>query len=231
MSRVSPIRWESAPVSPAITSPVSPATKKTDTKPRSIWSRIGRSLARRSAKVSVEDISFPNPPHETSADEISVATPPPLRPAAERISTFLGRSRGFMSPAPRRSESLGQRNYTQHACDLADKHFEEHKVSSAREIFEELLDTPAGRDFVNLQAAVLRARKRGIIRIRLQRESVETPWGVLFFKPSQLKALGWTSDQVSVTMFRHASKFEFIKAIPRQDSHLHSHAQLHLHSH
>ena len=55
---------------------------------------------------------------------------------------------------------------------------------------------PSGRDFVNLQAAVLRARKRGIIRIELERESEEIPWGVLFFKPSQLKALGWISDQV-----------------------------------
>ena len=111
--------------------------------------------------------------------------------SAQRTSTSL---------APRLSDSAHNSpslpNYTERACALADKEFEDDEVNSAQEIFEELLDTPSGRDFLNLQAAVLRARKRGTLRIELQRESTDVPWGIRFFKPMQLEALGWTSDQV-----------------------------------
>lgn len=152
------------------------ATKPTT--PTNIWNRIRKFT--RSSKIGVE--------------EIFVETPP-RRLAERRKHTVVGRPRPTISLAPRPSHFSKQPNYTSRACSLADKDFEDDEVASAREIFEELLDTPSGRNFVHLQATVLKARKRGTMRIMLRRESAEIPWGVLFFKPSQLKALGWISDQ------------------------------------
>ena len=190
-------------------------TATTTSRP-TIWNRI-RKFTRRSVQIGVGDDPVATTTSRRSVDSrrVDVLARRVISPAPRRSSR---RAQSMsMNLAPRRTDTLVQRismnlaprrsdsphnsvalpNYTQRACALADKEFEDDEVTSAQEIFEELLDTPSGRDFVNLQAAVLRARKRGTSRIEMQRESVDVPWGFIFFKPSQLEALGWKSDLVN----------------------------------
>ena len=183
------------------------------------WSRTKKFI--RSAEDSVKHFAAPAVPpprgqNKNGINSATTATLPRQWASSEAISVatnYHPRASRTIAPSgmtfQRRSINRVQRrscsrlkspvipNYTQHACALADKEFENDEVTSAQEIFEELLDTPSGRDFVNLQAAVLRARKYGVSRIEMQRESVDVPWGVIFFKPSQLEALGWKSDLVN----------------------------------
>ena len=166
-----------------------------DTSVRSMWQRLKNTLQiRNSARVGIapRTPSWRGSAFSTPRTRMPRACSPQCHENFKLVDEEHLMSLEYPQPSDRNP------NYTSHACALVDAHYVEDAIEHAREVIEDLLDSEDGRNFVELQARVMRAWRKGAIQIQLHRHDCEEAWGVLFRKSRQLQALGWSSDQYVV---------------------------------
>lgn len=120
---------------------------------------------------------------------------PIRRQAARQIYTPPNRERRNSSRP--RTPSPARPNYTEASCRASDQNYIESVVREARSLCEALLDTEEADEYVELHASVLNA-KGTATTIRLARTRLQQNWGAVFYVPSQLKVIGWSSKQYLV---------------------------------
>merc|ERR1712032_1013827 len=120
---------------------------------------------------------------------------PIRRQAARQIYTPPNRERRNSSRP--RTPSPARPNYTEASCRASDQNYIESVVREARSLCEALLDTEEADEYVELHASVLNA-KGTATTLRLARTRLQQNWGAVFYVPSQLKVIGWSSKQYLV---------------------------------
>lgn len=120
---------------------------------------------------------------------------PIRRQAARQIYTPPNRERRNSSRP--RTPSPARPNYTEASCRASDQNYIESVVREARSLCEALLDTEEADEYVELHASVLQA-KGTATTLRLARTRLQQNWGAVFYVPSQLKVIGWSSKQYLV---------------------------------
>merc|ERR1712032_668624 len=120
---------------------------------------------------------------------------PIRRQAARQIYTPPNRERRNSSRP--RTPSPARPNYTEASCRASDQKYIESVVREARSLCEALLDTEEADEYVELHASVLNAKETATT-LRLARTRLQQNWGAVFYVPSQLKVIGWSSKQYLV---------------------------------
>lgn len=96
-----------------------------------------------------------------------------------------------------RTPSPNRPNYTEASCAASNENYIETVVREARGLCENLLDTEEADEYVELHASVLNAQETATT-LRLARTRLQQNWGAVFYVPSQLKVIGWSSKQYLV---------------------------------
>lgn len=97
-----------------------------------------------------------------------------------------------------RTPSPPRPNYTESSCRAVDQNYVNSMIRQARGLCDTLLDTEEAEEYVELHASVLKAREDTLITLRLARAGLHQNWGAVFYVPSQLKVIGWSSEQYLV---------------------------------